>query len=316
MPRIAANAIELHYEVHGADHAPTLLMIMGLGAQLTRWNHGLCELLVERGFRVLRFDNRDSGLSTRCTDLPRPDIGAILRGETLAELPYTLETMAADSVGLLDALGIEQAHLVGASMGAAIAQIVAATYPQRALSLTSIMSTSGNPQLPPPTPAAVTALFAPLPPANDRADVIANAIARHLPIASPAYPTPIDELQTLFGNEHDRGYYPPGVARQLGAVLAGGDRRALLKSISCPTVVLHGSDDPLLLPDCANVVAGHIAGAQLRLVDGMGHDFPAALAMVFADAISAAAGAASTPAVRRLASKAADQSPADDCSRR
>ena len=292
MPRIAANAIELHYEVQGADHAPTLLMIMGLGAQLTRWNRGLCELLVERGFRVLRFDNRDCGRSTRCTELPRPDIGAILRGETLAELPYTLETMAADSVGLLDALGIERAHLVGASMGAAIAQIVAATYPQRALSLTSIMSTSGNPQLPPPTPAAVTALFAPLPPANDRDGVIANAIARHLPIASSAYPTPIDELRTLFGNEHDRGYYPPGVARQLGAVLAGGDRRALLAAISCPTVVLHGRDDPLLLPDCAHDVAGCIAGAQLRLIDGMGHDFPAALTPVFADAISAAAGAA------------------------
>lgn len=154
------------------------------------------------------------------------------------------------------------------------------------------MSTSGNPQLPPPTPAAVTALFAPLPPAHDREGVIANAIARHLPIASPAYPTPIDELHTLFGNEHDRGYYPPGVARQLGAVLADGDRRALLRSIACPTVVLHGRDDPLLLPACAHDVAEHIAGAQLRLIDGMGHDFPAALTPVFADAICAAAGAA------------------------
>lgn len=292
MPRIAANAIELHYEVQGDEHAPTLLMIMGLGAQLTRWNRGLCELLAERGFRVLRFDNRDCGLSTRCAELPRPDIGAILRGEALAELPYTLETMAADSVALLDALGIEQAHVVGASMGAAIAQIIAATYPRRALSLTSIMSTSGNPQLPPPTPAAVTALFAPLPPAHDREGVIANAIARHLPIASPAYPTPLDELRTLFGNEHDRGYYPPGVARQLGAVLAGGDRRAQLSSITCPTVVLHGRDDPLLLPACAHDVAEHIAGAQLRLIDGMGHDFPAALTPVFADAICAAASAA------------------------
>ena len=290
MPRITANGIELHYESSGADDAPTLLMIMGLGAQLTRWNRGLCELLVERGFRVLRFDNRDCGRSTHCTDLPRPDIGALLSGEPLAALPYTLETMAADSVGLLDALGIEQAHLVGASMGAAIAQIIAATYPQRAWSLTSIMSTSGNPQLPPPTPAAVMALFAPLPPAQDRDGVIANAIARHLPIASPGYPTPIGELQALFGDEYDRGYYPPGVARQLGAVLAGGDRRPLLGTISCPTVVLHGRDDPLLLPDCAHDVAKHISGAQLRLIDGMGHDFPAALTPVFADAIGAASG--------------------------
>jgi len=299
MPRIAANGIELHYESAGADDAPTLLMIMGLGAQLTRWNRGLCELLVERGFRVLRFDNRDCGESTHCTDLPRPDIGALLAGEPLAALPYTLETMAADSVGLLDALGIEQAHLVGASMGAAIAQIIAATYPQRAWSLTSIMSTSGNPLLPPPTPAAVMALFAPLPPAHDRAGVIANAIARHLPIASPGYPTPIGELQTLFGDEYDRAYYPPGVARQLAAVLAGGDRRALLTTISCPTVVLHGRDDPLLLPACAHDVADHIAGAQLRLIDGMGHDFAAALTPVFADAISAAAGTARNAASDR-----------------
>jgi len=290
MPRIAANGIELHYESQGADQAPTLLMIMGLGAQLTRWNRGLCELLVERGFRVLRFDNRDCGRSTRCTDLAPPDIGALLRGEPLAALPYTLETMAADSVGLLDALEIEQAHVVGASMGAAIAQIIAATHPQRVLSLTSIMSSSGHPLLPPPTPAAVMALFAPLPTARDRASVIANAITRHLPIASPGYPTPIGELQTLFGDEYDRGYYPLGVARQLGAVLAGGDRRAQLRTITCPTVVLHGSDDPLLLPDCAHDVASHVVDAQLRLIDGMGHDFPAALTNVFADAICTAAG--------------------------
>ena len=289
MTAILANKIELEYESFGREADPAILLIMGLGGHLTRWNLELCDLLVARGYRVIRFDNRDCGLSTHFSDAPVPDLRALQNGQPVS-LPYTLDDLVADSVGLLDALGIEQAHLVGASMGASIAQIIAATYPQRALSLTSIMSTSGHPRLPPPTPAAVTALFAPLPPANDRDGVIANAIARHLPIASPGYPTPIGELQTLFGDEYDRAYYPPGVARQLGAVLAGGDRRPLLGTISCPTVVLHGRDDPLLLPDCAYDVAKHISGAQLRLIDGMGHDFPAALTPVFADAIGAAAG--------------------------
>lgn len=295
MPRIAANAIELHYESCGAASAPTIVLIMGLGAQLTRWNSGLCERLVERGYRVLRYDNRDCGRSTHCDELALPDIGAALRGERLPALPYTLETMADDCLGLLDALCIKQAHLVGASMGAAIAQIIAARYPQRSLSLTSIMSTSGNPRLPPPTPAAALALLAPLPVARDRASVVADAIARYLAIASPGYPTPLLELQQQFGEEYDRGYYPPGVARQLGAVLAGGDRRALLRSIACPTVVLHGRDDPLLRPACAEDVASAIGGAQLRIVDGMGHDFPSALTPIFADAICAAADRA-TPA--------------------
>jgi pimeloyl-ACP methyl ester carboxylesterase len=272
MPSLATNAIALHYESFGAARDPAILLIMGLGAQLTRWNSGLCELLVKRGFRVLRFDNRDCGLSTRC-----------------AARPYTLETMAADSVGLLDALGIDRAHLVGASMGAAIAQIIAAHYPHKTLSLTSIMSTSGNPLLPPPTPAAAMALFAPLPALRDRASIVADAIARYLPLASPGYPTPLPDLQRIFGDEYDRGFYPPGVARQLGAVIAGGDRRALLGRIACPTVVLHGRNDPLILPACAQDVAGNIAQAKLRLIDGMGHDFPAALTPTFADAICAAA---------------------------
>ena len=289
MPRIATNAIELHYESFGAASAPSVLLIMGLGAPLTRWNDDLCDLLVERGFRVVRFDNRDCGLSTRCADLPLPDIAAALRGEPLTALPYTLETMAADSLGLLDALNIEQAHLVGASMGAAIAQIIAARNPQRTLSLTSIMSSSGNPLLPPPTPVAAMALFAPLPLARDRASIVADAIARYLPIASPGYPTALADLQRMFGDEYDRGYYPPGVARQLGAVIADGDRRPLLRRITCPVVVLHGRNDPLILPAHAEDVARNIAKAQLRLIDGMGHDFPAALNMTFADAICAAA---------------------------
>lgn len=289
MPRIAANAIELHYESFGTTGAPAILLIMGLGAPLTRWNRELCDLLVTRGFRVIRFDNRDCGLSTHCDGLPLPDIGAALRGAPLADLPYTLETMAADSIGLLDALGIDRAHVVGASMGAAIAQIVAARYPERTRSLTSIMSSSGSPLLPPPTPAAAMALFAPLPASRDRASMVADAIARYLPVASPGYPTPLEDLQRMFGEEYERSFYPQGVARQLGAVIASGDRRPLLKTIACPAVVLHGKSDPLIPVACGQDVADHIPGAQMRAIEGMGHDFPAALTESFADAIGAAA---------------------------
>ena len=289
MPRLATNSIELHYESFGAASAPAILLIMGLGAQLTRWNSELCDLLVERGFRVIRFDNRDCGRSTLCDDLPLPDISAALRGGLLSVLPYTLDTMAADSVGLLDALKIDRAHLVGASMGAAIAQTIAARYPQRTRSLTSIMSTSGNPLLPPPTPAATMALFAPLPASRERASIVADAIKRHLAVASPDYPTPLADLERMFGEEFDNGFYPQGVARQLAALLASGDLRPLLRTIACPSVVVHGRDDPLIQLACGEDVANNIPQAQMRVIDGMGHDFPVALSGTFADAICAAA---------------------------
>jgi pimeloyl-ACP methyl ester carboxylesterase len=221
--------------------------------------------------------------------MPLPDISAILRGGLLPALPYTLETMAADSIGLLDALEIEQAHIVGASMGGAIAQIVAAHYPERTLSLTSIMSSSGNPLLPLPTPAATTALLAPLPATRDRASIVADAIARHRPVASPDYPTPLHCLQKMFGDEYDRSFYPQGVARQLGALIAHGDRRPLLRSITCPTVVLHGRSDPLIQLACGEDVASNVPNAEMRVIEGMGHDFPVPLTTTFADAICAAA---------------------------
>jgi pimeloyl-ACP methyl ester carboxylesterase len=289
MPRIAANKIALHYESFGATSAPAILLIMGLGAQLTRWNIELCDLLVERGFRVIRFDNRDCGKSTLCDGMPLPDIGAALRGGTLSALPYTLETMAADSIGLLDALHIEQAHIVGASMGGAIAQIIAARYPERTLSLTSIMSSSGNPMLPPPTLEAATALFAPLPAIRDRASIVADAITRYQAVASPDYPAPLEYLQKMFGDEYDRCCYPQGVARQLGALIANGDRRPLLRSITCPTVVVHGKCDPLIPVACGEDVAGNIQNAEMRVIEGMGHDFPLPLTATFADAICSAA---------------------------
>jgi pimeloyl-ACP methyl ester carboxylesterase len=289
MPHVATNSIELYYESFGAEHASTILLIMGLGAQMTRWNIELCDLLVERGFRVIRFDNRDCGLSTHCNGMALPDIGAAIRSGSLPVVPYTLETMAADCIGLLDALKIDQAHIVGASMGAAIAQIIASHYPERTHSLTSIMSSSGNPLLPPPTPTAAIALFAPLPVSRDRASIVADAIARYLPVASPAYPTALEDLQEMLGQEFDRAFNPQGVARQLGAMIASGDRRRLLKNILCPTVVLHGRDDPLIQLACGEDVADNIPNAEMRVIEGMGHDFPLALTETFADAICSVA---------------------------
>lgn len=292
MPVAATNAIELHYESFGSPAAPAMLLIMGLGGQLVRWNRALCDLLVARGFRVIRFDNRDCGRSTRCDGLSIPDFRAFMSTGVFSGLPYTLDTMADDGIGLLDALQIERAHIVGASMGGAIAQIMAARYPERTWSLTSMMSSSGNPALPPPTPAATAALMAPMPATRDRASIVADAIKRFLAVASPAYPTPRAELEQLFGEEFDRGFYPQGVGRQLAALLAHGDRRPLLQTIRCPSAVLHGMDDPLIPFACGSDVARHIPHARLWPVPGMGHDFPIALTGVFAEAICSAAQSA------------------------
>lgn len=295
MPRLLANPhgpIEIEYESFGAADAPAVLLVMGLGAQMTRWNVELCELLAARGYRAIRFDNRDCGRSTHCDGLPLPDIGGALRNGKPLVVPYTLDDMATDALGLLDALGIAQAHVVGASLGGAVAQLIAARHPARALSLTSIMSSSGNPALPPPTPAAALSLFAPLPAVRSRENIVADAIARYRAVASPDYPTADADLERMFGGEYDRAFYPQGVVRQLAAIVANGDRRPLLRTIAAPTVVLHGAADPLIQPACGEDVAANVPGAELRIVPGMGHDFPVALSEVFADAICAAAARA------------------------
>ncbi len=291
MSQLSANGITLEFESFGPSTAPAVLLVMGLGGQMTRWHGELCELLVARGYRVIRFDNRDCGLSTHFGEQPVPDLRALQRGEPIA-VPYTLDDMAADGIGLLDALAIGRAHLVGASMGGAIVQIAAARYPQRVRSLTSIMSSSGNPALPPPTPAAAAALFAPLPRVRDRDSIVADSIARFATLESPDFPTPRGQLQKMFENEFDRNFDPRGVGRQLAAIIANGDRRALLQTIRVPSVVMHGAADQLIPLACGEDVAANIPGAELRIIAGMGHDFPVALSAQFADAICAAAGRA------------------------
>jgi pimeloyl-ACP methyl ester carboxylesterase len=288
MTAILANKIELEYESFGREADPAILLIMGLGGHLTRWNLELCDLLVARGYRVIRFDNRDCGLSTHFSDAPVPDLRALQNGQPVT-LPYTLDDLVADSVGLLDALGIKQANVAGASMGGAIAQLAAANYPERILSLTSIMSTSGNPALPAPTPAAATALFAPLPRQRDRESIVADSITRYETLESPAYPTDRGRLRQLFADEYERNFDPRGVARQLAALIANGDRRSLLQTITAPSVVLHGAADQLIPLACGDDVARNIPNAEFRIIDGMGHDFPVALSQVIGDAICAAA---------------------------
>ena len=291
MAQLTANNLQIEYETFGVDSAPAILLIMGLGAQLGRWNLALCEALVTRGYRVIRFDNRDCGLSSKLDALGVPDVAAALCSGMPLNAPYTLEDMAADSVGVLDALGIAKAHIVGASMGGAIAQIVAALYPQRTLSLTSIMSTSSHPDLPSPTREASQALLAPLPATRDKEALVEDAIRRQLAVASPDFPSCPQRLRSLFVEEHERGFHPRGVTRQLAAFLASGDRRALLATIKAPTLVLHGADDPLIPVACGRDVAAHIPGAAIKMIEGMAHDLPLALTEFFADAIAGVAQA-------------------------
>ena len=306
MSLINIGQLELKTVFHGTPGSPVILLIQGLGTPLTRWPTALIEQLGAAGFRVIAFDNRDIGLSTRMDALGLPDIHQMMKMRSFASpfpgmlsalsalpvsIPYTLVDMAADAVGLLDALGIDAAHIVGASLGGMIAQLVATHYPERCLSLTSIMSSSGNPLLPPPTPAALHALFAPLPGARDEDSLIEDSIWRQKVLMSPEYPTPDEELRAMFTAEYRRGgFHPTGIIRQLSALLTAGDRRMQLMTIRVPTVVLHGAADPLINVACGRDTAAVIPNAEFRAIDGMGHDFPNALAGEFASAILSAAG--------------------------
>ena len=260
MPQVTANGITLEYESFGSAKNPPLLLIMGLGAQLTRWPVPFCEKLVAHGFRVIRFDNRDVGLSTKFDEEPIPMIASIIAAKMAGlppRVPYTLHHMAADTVGLLTALGIEKAHLVGASMGGMIAHLVAADYPQRVLSLTSIMSSTSNPTLPPPTPAAAALLVSRPPPPSDLESFVTFGLYRMRVLGSPA--APIDEVRARERIIADvqRSYSPAGYGRQLAAMTATGDHRESMRRIKAPTVVVHGSDDPLIPLACGRDSADH-----------------------------------------------------------
>lgn len=289
MPSIKANGIEIAYESFGAPGAEPMLLLPGMGAQMLRWTAPFCERLAARGYRVIRFDNRDAGLSTHFTAAPFPDLAALThalaRGEQ-PQVPYTLHDMAADTIGLMDALDIERAHLAGRSMGGMIAQIVAAKYPQRVRSLTAIMSSTGNPHLPPPMPAAMAMLLKKPPsPFDDQEGYLAHSAAVAKALGSPGYPFDAATQRALAIAELKRAYDPSGFGRQLAAIAASGDLRPLLKYIALPTLVIHGADDPLIPPACGKDIAHNIRDAELMILDGMGHEVPAPLYATVVDAM-------------------------------
>ncbi len=282
--RIApANGIELAYDEFGDPGGTPLVLIMGLATQMIHWDEAFCELLGERGYRVIRFDNRDIGHSTKIDAAGVPGQAQMALG--YGRPAYHLADMADDTVGLLDHLGIEAAHMVGASMGGMIAQQVAIDHPRRALSLCSIMSTTGNRRYRFPRWRAFALLLAK--PPSSREGYVEQAVKTFRVIGSPAYPMDEARFRELVGRAYDRSFHPPGVARQLHAINCSGNRTKRLQRVQIPAVVIHGTADPLVRPIGARETARAIPGAQLRMIEGMGHDLPPELHQRFTDEIDA-----------------------------
>ena len=256
----------------------------GLGVQLTGWPGEFCAQLVTRGFFVVRHDNRDSGLSTVIEGGPPPDPMAVYLGDR-SSVAYTLDDMAADAIGLLDALGITAAHLVGSSMGAMIAQVVAARHPEKALSLCSISSTTGSTSVGQPTAEAFELLGRP--PARTKEEFVEKDIASHRVLGSSRYPSDESEMRAETARAFDRAFTPEGTRRQLCAIIASGDRTQSLAAITAPTVVIHGTEDKLIQPSGGEATAKAIPGANLVMIEGMGHDFPPGVWPEVLDAIVA-----------------------------
>ncbi len=285
MPRaLVATGMELEYDTFGSPADPPLLLIMGLTAQMTAWHEELCQMLADAGRFVIRFDNRDCGLSTKL-DGQVPDIAgamtAAFADQPPPPLPYTLTDMAADAIGLLDHLSIEQAHIVGASLGGMIAQVLAVNYPDRVLTLTSMMSQPGDTEAGQPTPEAAMALFSP-PPTN-RDEYIESA-AKWMIWQSKKYGD-LSALRELAAREFDRSFYPEGGPRQIAAVYGSGRRTEALKQLDVPTLVIHGRDDTLITPSGGFLTADLIPGAHLLYLADMGHDLPEPLWPMIANAI-------------------------------
>jgi pimeloyl-ACP methyl ester carboxylesterase len=289
MATVETNGITLNYDSFGDDRDEVILLIAGLGTQMIRWTVAFCEALTARGYRVIRFDNRDTGCSTHFTGYPAPDFAALaaaLAAGKQPDVPYALRDMAADAIGLLDALAIDRAHFVGRSMGGMIAQIAASEYPGRVLSLTSIMSSTGNPKLPSAAPDVMAMMTRRAPdPIEDAAGFLEHSTAFARRIASPHFPFDEATYSALVLEETRRAHDPMGFARQLAAIAVSGDRRSRLARITAPTLVVHGADDPLIPPACGEDTASSIPFAEFLLIDGMGHDLPPELYDVVAGGI-------------------------------
>ncbi|TNE31119.1 MAG: alpha/beta fold hydrolase [Alphaproteobacteria bacterium] len=296
MPEVSANGLTIHYDEHGDPSDPAILLIMGFASQMTVWPIELVEALVARGFRVIRHDNRDIGLSHKFHGVKGPGIPKMMLMNMFGlkpKVPYGLPDMAKDSAGLLDALEIDQAHIVGASMGGMIAQHFAARHPHKTKSLTSIFSSTGSRRLPRAKREAVQALIRR--PASMEEDVlIEHGIKVVRTIGSPGYPADEDRLRERIRANVRRSVYPEGVVRQLGAIVADGDRRKMLKGLDVPTLVLHGEEDPLIPVAHGHDTAAHIPGARIKTIPGWGHDLPLELIETLADEIATHAKAATS----------------------
>ena len=276
MAQYAVNGLQIEAESFGEESRPAVLLVMGLGMQLLAWPDALCQRIAAAGYRVIRFDNRDIGLSSKLDDarisIPRAALRYALHLPIPA--PYKVQDMADDARGLLDALGIERAHVVGVSMGGMIAQNLAATSPDRCASLVSIMSSSGSRRLPRPHPRVLRLMLSRPPRREDPEAQLRHFKNVFRALSGPGYPMPDEELGERLRRSLARSYSPAGTARQLLAIVASGDRSALLRSIGAPTLVLHGSGDPLLPLAHGEDCARKIHGARFRRIEGMGHDLP------------------------------------------
>jgi pimeloyl-ACP methyl ester carboxylesterase len=294
--RAKANGIEIEYETAGDKGDPALLLIMGLGAQLTIWPDALCQGLAAKGFFVVRYDNRDVGLSTDFGSWGVPNIaeaiGKVMQGRKV-DAPYLVKDMAADGTGLLDALGLDRAHMVGASMGGMIAQSLALEHPERVRSLVSIMSSTGNPELPPAKPEAMARLMLPAPP--ERASYIEHMLASQSVMSGSGFPFDVEAGRRLAGRLFDRAFYPAGAARQIAAVLSSGSRKDALTRLRVPTLVIHGMLDPLVQPSGGIATARAIPGAKLVMYNDMAHDLPPTRWSEIADEIAAIVARAPQP---------------------
>jgi pimeloyl-ACP methyl ester carboxylesterase len=267
---VGPSGIEVAYERFGDPGAPPVLLIMGGGAQMIAWPEGFCAELVDRGLQVIRFDNRDTGASTHFRQAPAPDLAAALAGD-FSSVSYTLSDMAADTVGLLDVLGLDGAHLVGASLGGMVAQTIAIEYPARVRSLTSMMSTTGQPSVGQPDFAVIGDLGAP---PDDRRGYIDWQVRALRAVGSPGFPFDETAVADRAARSYDRGHDLTGMLRQSVAVLASGDRTARLRSLRVPTLVLHGAADRMCDVSGGRATAAAIPGAELVIIEGMGHGFP------------------------------------------
>ena len=290
--------VELCYETFGDPADPTMLLIMGLGTQMLGWDTAFCEQLAARGFHVIRYDNRDIGHSTILDDFPAPTLGQIVRRDK-GVVAYTLADMAADGVGLLDHLGIERAHLVGASMGGMIAQMIAARRPERVLSLVSIMSNTGSRLSGQPALSTYRLFLRPI--SRERDAYVRQAAELFEHIGSRGFDKDEDAFLEMLGAMHDRGHSPGSSSRQLAAILTAGNRTAELRHITAPTLVIHGTADRLIRPSGGRATARAIPGAHLLTIEGMGHDLPRGAWPQIIDAIVENAARAAAPPARQPA---------------